>query len=281
MIRIQRKQFSQVGVTIGSDRVIALMPIAPGGSFLSVSGEMHVIQHEVPHYDTTFVPARCYAVQTETKDIIANNWDVLWDRYIPKDDDISESANTYQTDISTTAADEAPFEEPGEPSPNELFGIKEPAKMLWRRDSLISMANNPQGYDASANTYSASRVYAINVRRRIQFPLGGFVAIGFAAPTFDDVVDATPNGIDTVQDLLMYANMPDFLHTARLALIGATESNAESPFVDVLGLIEQLVEPNVYEDLGDFKAQDYRVASRIVFNVGVPENTDTKVLKSD
>lgn len=282
MIRIQRKLFTQVGVGAGSDMVTALMPIPPGGSFLGIKGQMHILAADIPHFNMLFTPARCYAVQTDPGDLAGVNWDLLWDRFIPKDDNTVETANTYQVDASVTGTDDAPFEEPGEPSPNELFGMAEPAKLLWRRDPIITVANSPVGYDAATNTYFATAVHSINVRRRVQFPRGGFVAIGYASPNWDDVSTSVPTAIANASDLLMYGNMTDFLHTARLALIGATESGAESPFVDVLSLIEELVEPTVYEEAaGTLMDTEYRVYSRVLIDVGIPENSDSKVLKSD
>jgi hypothetical protein len=281
MIRIQRKLFSQVGIASG-DKVTALMPIPPGGSFLGIRGSMHVISVDVPHYHVIFPAARCYAVQTEADELANTDWDTLWDRFVPKDEDTTETAGDQQVDVDTSGSDARPFEEPGEANPNELFGMQEPAKLLWRRDDLVSVANSPSGYDASANTYVATAVHGIGVRRRIHFPRGGFVAIGYASPTWDDVSATTPKAIASVQDLLMYGNLPDFLHTARLALIGATESNSESPFVDVLSLIEELVEPTVYEeDTGFLMDVTYRVYTRVLIDVGIPENSDSKVLKSD
>lgn len=281
MIRIQRKLFSQIGVNVG-DRVSALMPIPPGGSLLGVRGSMHILCADVPHYNAIFPVARCYAVQTEADELADTSWDVLWDRFIPKDEDTTETAGDEQVDIDTSGSDARPFEEPGEANPNELFGMQEPAKLLWRRDNLVTLASSPVGYDASTNTYFATALHSISVGRRIQFPTGGFVAIGYASPNWDDVGTAVPKAIVSDKDLLMYANLPDFLHTARLALIGATETSAESPFVDVLSLIEELVEPTVFEEAGGtFMDTEYRVFTRVVIDVGIPENRDSKVLKSD
>lgn len=283
MIRIIRKQFTQIATPAGGDHVLALMPIAPRGVFFGIRGEVHMVAQDVPKIQAMMFPCRVYAAQMTEIDDLVDNWQDLWDRYVPKDDDVSEVAATYQIDMARDTEDTAPFEEPGEPSPNELFGVREPTTIIWKRDKLISIATSPVGYEGAAvDTYVATDRYNLNVRRRIVFPQGGFVAMGVASPNWDDVTASVPLGSANISDVMMYGNMPDFLHTARLALIGATEAGAESPFVDVLSLIETLTEPTVYEEnAGAYVATDARFFSRIVFDVGVPENADTKVLKSD
>ena len=218
----------------------------------------------------------------EIEDLV-NSQDALWDRFVPKDSDTSEVAGTYQLDLSRDSQDVTPFEEPGESSPNELFGVKEPSTLLYRRDRMSSMATSPAGYEGSSvDTYSLVERFNPSAQRSVHFPQGGFVAIGIACPSFDDVQNANPNAMADVKDVLMYTNLPDFLHTARLALIGATESGAESPFVDVLSLIEELVEPSVVEDtVNRWANRDINVFSRFIFDVTVPENTETAVLKPD
>lgn len=282
-MRIIRKLFSQIALVTGSDRVMALMPIPPGGIFHALRGEVHLIASDVNKASAMMFPARVYAAQMTEIDDLIDGWDDLWDRYIPKDDDVSEVAATIGIDVGRDTEDTAPFEEPGEASPNELFGVREPTQVLWRRDRLISLANSGQGYEgASADTFSATEVYGVNVRRRIGFPTGGFVAFGLANPTWDDVATGVPNAIANISDLLTYGNLPDFLHVARLALIGATETGAETPFVDVLSLIEELTEPTVFEQsAGLFVAPTPNVFGRFIFDVEVRENPETRVLKSD
>jgi hypothetical protein len=285
-MRVVRKQFTQILIAPGQDKVMALMPIPPGGAFLSVSGEVHTITNDVNKDSCLMLPSRVYACQMTEIDDLIDSWDDLWDRYVPKDEDTSESAATYTLDMSRDSEDQAPFEEPGESSPNELFGVREPSEVLFKRDRLLSLANSPIGYEgASVDTFSATEVYGVNVRRRIAFPQGGFVAFGIASPSWDDVDNYSgnsPNAIASIQDLLMYGNLPDFLHVARLAIIGATEAGAETPFVDVLSLIEELTEPTVYESNNDkFFAASSALYSRFIFSVDVPENPETRVLKSD
>jgi hypothetical protein len=282
-IRIIRKQFQHTELNIGADRVLGLMPIPPRGRFNSFRGEVHLLAHDVPKASACFYPVRAYACQMVEIEDLVNSQDALWDRFVPKDSDTSEVAGTYQLDLSRDSQDTAPFEEPGEASPNELFGVKEPSTLLYRRDTLSSMATSQAGYEgASADTYSLVEHYFPSSKRSVYFPQGGFVAIGIGCPVFDDVQSANPNAMADVKDVLMYTNLPDFLHTARLALIGATESSAETPFVDVLSLIEELVEPSVVEDSVNLWAnRDINVFSRFIFDVTVAENSDTAVLKSD
>jgi len=282
-IRIIRKQFQHTELNIGHDRVLGFMPIPPRGTFNAFRGEVHMMAHDVPKVSACFYPVRAYAVQMVEIDNLVDSQDDLWDRYIPKDQDTSEVANTYQLDMTRDAEDTDPFDEPGEASPNELFGVKEPTTLLYRRDVMSSMATSPAGYEgASVDTYSLLDRFTPSSNKSVNFPQGGFVAIGIGCPNFDDVQSANPNGMNTIGDILMYANLPDFLHTARLALIGAVESGAESPFVDVLSLIEELVEPSVVEDTQDKWAnRDINIFSRFIFDVTVPENSDTAVLTSD
>lgn len=282
-MRVIRKMFSYRLVAPGSDQVVAFMPIAPRGSFHGMRGQVHVHVTDLNKQKVVFFPARVYACQMTEIDDLVDSIDDLWDRYIPKDDDVSEVAATIGIDVARDTEDAGTFDEPGESSPNELFGVKEPSTLLWRRDEFISLASSPVGFEGAAvDTYSAVERYSMNIRRRIDFPQGGFVALGIGSPGWDDVTTSIMNGMQNLSDLMTYANLPDFLHVARLALIGATEAGAETPFVDVLSLIEELTEPTVMEvTAGKYEAATAEVWSRVVFDVGVPENPDTQVLKSD
>lgn len=283
MLRIVRKSFSAMAVATGADRVLALMPIPPRGRFLGMRGSVQAVAEDVPKHTALYWPVRAYACQmTDTSDLV-DSWDDLWDRWVPKDGDVSEAAGTYQLDVDTDNVDQDVFEEPGEASPNELFGLSEPSRLLWKDEELITIASSPIGYEgAGVDSYVGARIYQPSWSGSIRFPQGGFVALAMAAPEWDDVQTTVPTAMANITDILMYANLPDFLHTARLALIGATESGAETPAVDVLSLIEELVEPTVYEQSdGLFSTTQPRVWTKMVFQVGIAENPDTKVLKSD
>jgi len=181
-----------------------------------------------------------------------------------------------------TRPETRPFEEYGEPNINELFGITEPTTLLFRRDALITIASSPVGYEGAAvDTYVATERYSVNVRRDISFPNGGFVAMGVASPDFDDVTQSVPVGMAGATLTLMYQNLDDFLHVARLAMLGLTETGSETPFVNMLTLIEDLTEPTILEDAaGAFVNVGSRIFARFIFDVSTPTSQETKVLQS-
>jgi len=281
-MRVIRKVLTQIDLTSGTDRVIALMPIAPGGTFHRCTGEVHVILEDFSKIKAIIVPSRLYAVQMVEIDDLSSNWDTLWDRFIPKDDDVSEVAATFQVDLDRDTPETRPFEEYGEPNINELFGITEPTTLLFRRDALITIASSPVGYEGAAvDTYVATERYSVNVRRDISFPNGGFVAMGVASPDFDDVTQSVPVGMAGATLTLMYQNLDDFLHVARLAMLGLTETGSETPFVNMLTLIEDLTEPTILEDAaGAFVNVGSRIFARFIFDVSTPTSQETKVLQS-
>ena len=92
-----------------------------------------MVSHDVAKVTALMFPARLYACQmVEPTDLISNDWDVLWDMFVPKDADVSEVAATSQIDQSRDSVDTDPFEEPGAPSPNVLMGIKRRLRSRFR-----------------------------------------------------------------------------------------------------------------------------------------------------
>ncbi len=281
-MRVVRKLFSQIGLIVNTDRVIALMPIAAGGTFHSLRGSVLLQQHDVSKAFISMYPARVYAAQMVEIDDLVADWDTLWDQYIPKDEDTSEVAATIGVDVSRDTTDVTVFEEPGEASPNELFSMREPTQRLWKRDEFLSLVSSPHAYEGAAvDTFTMGERYSVDVNERIHFPTGGFVALGIASPNWDDVATPVPNAMANIGDVLIYENLPDFLHVARLALLGATEAGAETPFVDVLSLIEELTEPTVFEQTaGTFVNPTMQVISRMIFDVEVRNPQAIGVLSS-
>ncbi len=282
-MRIIRKQLTMRQIAVGVDEVAAFMPIAPGGTFHSLQGEVLLQASDVSKNSVGMYPAAVYAAQMVEIDDLVDTWDDLWDRYIPKDQDVSETAATYQLDAGRDTENQAPFEEPGEPSPNALFDMTEPTQLLFKREQLTAIGKQPVGFEGAAvDTYHLTESYGVSIRQNIRFPNGGFVALGISNPNFDDVTPTPPQAMASIFDVLRYEHLEDFLHTAKLALLGATETGAETPFVDTLSLIEELTEPTVFEiTAGRFLNVAIDVMFRGKFEVSVRDSKVPATLRSD
>lgn len=261
MVTVIRKQIREQDVVGGNDKVMAFMPIPPGGRLNGISGEVSIQVGNIDSgywngskqvYQAFMFPAAVYAVQVQETGDITGGIDDLWDKFIPKDVEMTETENTYWLDLDhDTSAVTRPREEPGEMSPNEIFGVNEPSRLLWQREEMITFAKNGRGYESPSadhngpDYYQPTEYYRVNARSGISFPQGGFVAFGVSAPTWDNTTNAIGTGIADIQSLLQFQHMRLMLELAMPALLGLTETGATDPFGTVLTLIEDLAEPTI------------------------------------
>lgn len=291
MLIVYRKEFRHVSLAAGGDRVVGFMPIPPAGSLRNVWGQIHIIAGQVPVEEAMLLPVRGYVVDMiDLFELFELTQDQLWDAYIPKDVDISAIAGASDVDINTEGTVSGPFEEPGETNPNALFGWDEPSKMIYNRERLLTFSNSPLGFEsATPDTYHPAENYSIRVGKRRGLPIfantGGFVAFAVGSPTWDDVTTTLPRGIGPpgadAKQIMAYSHLPTMLELAKPDLLGLTETGAESPYSDIVLLIEDLTEPTVYEETAArFHEATVDIFARFTFEISVPEEKGANVLSS-
>lgn len=273
-MQLQRDDLRHTIVAAGADRVIAFMPLPPGGRLIQAVGEIHCIGGESLHTNKAQMwPGAAYVVEmTEIDDLVGQNEDTLWDMYVPKDADVSATAGTVHTDMTRDVANQDPFEEPGEVNLNVLAGVVEPATKVWEREELVSFASSPSGRDAgSPDSYQPTEAYQVAIGGSRVLRHGGFFALALASPSFDDVTTSTSSGLSNIREVTLLRYLRESLRIALPALLGMTEAGAEIGPIDVLQMLEELVEPTVFEQTaGAYNSADYNVFSKFQIVIETP-----------
>ena len=97
-------------VVAGTDKVISVMPLPPGGELRNVWGEVHLIGTTNKDRDlATVYSLGGYIIPTlASSGPIAT--DTVFDEMVPKDVDVDVTAGTQDADLEREAADAAPFD---------------------------------------------------------------------------------------------------------------------------------------------------------------------------
>lgn len=283
MIVVKRKQRKKLLLSGGTDRVIAAMPVPPGGMLMGCTGVYHIVPTGSKALTKVYlVPVRGYAFDMlEFSDITDNNEDQIWDMLTPKDDDVDVSEGSLDIDTSLDATETAPFEEPGEPDANKLFGLRDPYTVFYDIEHTISFASSPHGYaDLATDQYYPTAIGQVTWKGGRWFPTGGIAMVGAALPAMDDVTTTVPDGISTIAKMLAYQHLDTAMEMAKPWLLGLSELGAETPWIEFAQLLEELTEPTVYEETaGEFNSDSLQITANFRWQVGVAESPKQKVLE--
>lgn len=283
MIVLYRKQLKHTLITIGTDRCVGFMPIAPGGVLRKVWMNVHLVADVAMDVGLAqIIPMRGYCFDILEIDDLTGTEDQLWDQNVPKDDDIGTSAGNLELDVTRDSTETAVFEEPGEPDANKLFGLDDPYTKIFDQQPLVSFGSSPTGFESGTpDTYYPTVTVRDRWQGRRSFPTGGAVMYGIAVPAMDDVTTTPAPGITSQADYVSYSHLQMVLDLAKPWLLGLSEAGAETPGVDFAQLLEELTEPTVYEETASAWATGaMNVWSRFTFEVSVPDEAGRNVIAS-
>lgn len=256
---------------MGADSVLCSWPLPKESILTSVKGECHVI----PQSDISVLNYVMYGVEgwivqsTNAADFQDQN--TLWDTAVPKDD-----SGDDDLDISTTE-DVTSFIEAGEVTPSQLFDqeLLGP-KRVFQREKMLSFANAPSGFkDATPDTYIPGDQFDIDITTRYKVQRQSGLLFAFGAPDFLAAVDndVVPQlgGLATNASMYALRFLGNFLDNAMVSLIGLEEAGAETPYVEILDFIEELLEKvNVGSAGGSWFAVNWSAGMRATAQITVP-----------
>lgn len=283
MLRLFRHQLGQVQVPVGDDEVVASMPIPSECVQNNVWGKVHVITDG----DEFITDATLYGVDgfliTIPDPDTADSVDDLWDRVIDKDDDLTAGA----VDLDETASDSDNLYEAGEPSVGAILDMHlyNDDNHWFKRRGMMTFANSPTGFNwitGGLSTFTPRDFFKVRSRKRIFTEYMSMSLLGVSVPTV--VTTATiPNSPANPAQWMQEKFIEVMLEQAWMSLIGLTEAGATTPWQNAATLIQEIVEPDVYEDTtGAFQtATGLNVFAEVTWDVSVPGRREVKVLTGE
>jgi len=275
--RIRRKTYFMRSVVAGTDKVLGAAFLPPGGVLHAISGAIHVVTVNA----MTVVTAAMFGLSgwmvegfdPDTSDSV----DDIYDRMVPKDEDVNPAAGVDQIDMDSTTPNISSEFEPGEPTVEAMVGLM-PAGKFWDEEVLLSFANSKGGFDKVLEDSLPTYLWdPFLVKPRMRAETQAMAALSFANPAQDDVTGSIMTSPAGTKEWVSIQFIDDVLEDAWKQMVGLTESGAESPFSDMAEILQGLVEPTVVEEVaGSFSAETYRVWAALHWDFSVP-GTHSKI----
>lgn len=273
MVRLWRRQLSQVDVGLGSDNVLAWAQVPSDGFLNGVTGEIHCtfLTTRIGIETATYYGVKGVMVASPSPDDSGDNANEMWDALVDKDKDFAKGA----LDIDPSDVVTESFIEPGEPNINALMDMEtyDEAGEFYSRAKLMTYMGTRSGFDAATEPGDWLPADAFKVRsskRRMRADYHSWAMIAFGCPAMDDK-QTTPAafGGEAQWAQLKYVEM--VLEQAFTHLIGLTEVGAETPWEDAAAMLEAYIEPTVYEaTASSFTQTTWRVFGMHTWDVSVP-----------
>lgn len=205
----------------------------------------------------------------DTVDLI----DDIWDRFVEKD--FTLIAGSF--DLDTAGTDTISFDEPGIGSADRLGGQEtlQQSKRFFRRRKMITFQSNPKGFlDATPDVYLPGDVFRVSSKGMPVVDRMSVAVVGFGSPAFASVT-TTHKSSPTETEWLQIKYMEVILEQAWMDLAGLTEAGAETPYVEAIALIADMLEPTVIEDtVAAFKDATMDVFCQLTWDLSVPGRRD-------
>ena len=280
---IERNSSTMIALGAGTDRVIASMPIPPGGVFMGYRAEVHVIgQARQDVLIGNKIAFKAVIVNLSGAMDTVASVDTIFDQMVPKDIilDIDAGDDDIDWDDGTIGQ---PFAEPGEPNWNELTQLGETPFGLTDIRRTITYASGGakhQIFDVT-NFYIPTLVVKVGSKRQVKVRGASYFLLAAGTPVMDAVTTSVPNTI--VDDRWSLLTYPDVAFDMMLPdLLGLSEAGAESPYADVAGVIADIVEPTLHEQTtGSWASAAYTIFADWKCRIATPGRPQMRTLKGN
>ncbi len=218
-----------------------------------------------------------YLIELDDPDAVVD-YDVLWDRFVPKYTDVDT------IDLDTGVADTTPFWEPGEANFQDVFDMGDKPLRLFMRRKVMNFADpgssgfrfQPSETPFEPQWMAADKVFMrVNKSIRIRKPSVMIVAIG--SPGFDDTTTTRPTLIENEWGQIQFVEST--LERALIDQLNVIEPGAETPWEDASAVLRKHLAPDVFEQIGgSFVTENFNVFGHMQFEHTVPGSMDFSVV---
>lgn len=211
-----------------------------------------------------------FIVPATDPDDVAVTVDVLWDRFVPKDADFAAGG----FDLDTDAADANPEFEMGEPDLGGLLGdLVNSPKEIFSRRRMITFPKMPLGFErvsAAPDIYVPVDEFSAKVTKKYRAAMHSMVLFGVSSPVMTDTQAIGAMTIPSEFEWYMQTYLETVLEDAAKSIIGLTESGAETPYIEAMNYLGELLEDNAIEEGTLLVAMGWNVVAEFMFDVWVP-----------
>lgn len=280
-MRIIGRRLEQHIVATNTDEVIAGYPLPADGVLNNVHLELHIIGPEGEKFDSMSIYGMSGFVIPVLDPDGGATFDAIWDAQVPKD--VAMSAGGF--DIDTGAADTQPEFEIGVPDVSAIMDLVAGAPIeIFRRRKYLTIANERNVRDvvtAGSDLKLVTDHFITDVKRRVRVPDPSVVLFGLSSPDTTNT-STTIKAIPTEAEWSLLQYLEVALEQAFMSLVGLTEAGAETPYVDSMTFIAELVEDVVFEETAlSFTPTSWNVYCISTFDISVPGKIAMGVLTSE
>ncbi len=166
----------------------------------------------------------------------------LWDSAVPKN-----QAGVQVLDPNDAVVTESFFQQ-GEVALAQILGqeVLGPER-IFQKESMLSFANAATGFkDATPDTYLPAEAFKLNVGKKYTVRDFNGLMVGIGSPDYvvadDNDIIPVLGSVGTRQAFYALQFLQEYMDMAMISLLGLTEAGAESPYVDILTFLEELLE---------------------------------------
>lgn len=268
-IRVFPKIYSSITQAGATDGVLFALPLPAGAKVNNVWMEVHIIGAGFQGFETISLYGMHGYVLPVLDPDAGTTPDAIWDAQVPKDAPMAADA----LDLDTAAADTRAVLELGDVSIAKLVGITTAPHRVFSRETMISLANKPTGYDRTGNNFVPTDIFRARVKSNVSVEVPSYYLIGLSSPDTLASASAWPV-INTDGEWAHLQYMEYALQQAWMSLVGLTETGAESPYEDAMNLIANYMEVFHEATAGDFAAITWNALGKATFDVTLPGSAD-------
>lgn len=278
MQRMRARRTSQHVVAAGTDKVLVGISLPSDTVVHRVTGTTMIEPDGAQNLKRAlFCMMEGYVLPVLDPDA-GSTMDTIWDNLVPKDTDVTTM------DLDTAALDTTPFSEPGEADWSALLDLGLRPKKVYGDERMLTFANSPTGFHiTSADVINFMPVATFNLGLdngpfRVSQP--SILCYALGSPNLDDTT-ATVEQAGTENQWGRHKYITELLNLAMHQLFGLTEAGAETPWVEAVDLLQQLLEPDVFEQTaGSFGSLAWTAFTRMIVEYSVAGTYDSMVITS-
>ncbi len=272
-IRVFPKQYSGIGgVVQNTDKVLFALPLPPHSKLNNVNLDIRVIGTVLSYLDVAGWAVHGYVLPVLDPDSGITP-DAMWDAQIPKD----QAATADSLDLDTQTADTEPVVDIGDISVEQIVGMTTAPLQVFSRERFITYADDPSGYDRTAQDFIPTARFRAKIRRNIRVDVPSYFLIGFSSLNMGNTTVGWPV-INTDGEWTQLAYMQETLHQAWLALVGLVATGTQEASTEAMQLIAPFLEVAQEDVASIFEPLTWRVIGKATYDITLKGTVDNGTL---
>lgn len=272
---MKARRMWQTGVNGGADEVMFGVWLPPGSGVFGINGFCGIEAETVTIVNRVLVGSvEGWVFNVDDIDSLGT-MNAEFDKHVPKD------TGTASLDLDVAGADTAPFYEPGKITWEFLFPIGRQPHRVFQKKWMSYMGHNTAIQNQDPETpfgfqFIGGLTFPLSSRPvRVEDPSLLVFAIASPLTTSTSSTEAIRAITEVEWGQLRYID--HVLERAMLSLIGLTEAGAETPWDEATLLLEDILDPPVFETgAGSFEQVRWRTYGEVSIDISVegtmPEN---------